>query len=304
MTSFGGIWSDAKLKCVDDYASTYLKVFKNQDWATQLDYVDAFAGSGLQRLKRTSGGDRTIGSLFGDAEDQAGAREFIEGSPLRVIRTSQRADRRFDKFIFIEANRASCDRLEARVSAEFGASLSTEFQCGDANAFLKAYAKTYNRSTTRSLVFLDPFGCEVEWETVAALGSTQACDVWYLFPLGGAIRLMTTSGQIDPVWESALDRIFGGREWRERFYSRTVHPTLFGDDEEVTERHLSTRRVVSFIQERLATEFAGVSSPAVLCNSQNSPMFALVLAVANPSSPARKAALDIANYLTRKLNES
>jgi three-Cys-motif partner protein len=301
---WGGAWSEAKLECVEEYAARYLQVFQNQHWA-KLEYVDAFAGSGLQKLKKTRGGEETVASLFGDKTDQTDAAEFIEGSPIRAIRASTLAVRGFDGCVLVESNRRSCDELEARVRAEFGPSLPpTRFECGDANDFLKGYAAEYDRARTRSLVFLDPFGCEVEWETVAALGATQACDVWYLFPLGGAMRMMTTSGDIDPAWETILDRVFGGHDWRDHFYSQTTQETLFGNDATLTTRDATTDRVVGFIRERLASAFAGVAEPAVLRNGKGSPMFALVLAVANPSKKAKRAALGIANYLTRRLNSS
>ncbi len=42
------------------------------------------------------------------------------------------------------------------------------------------------------MVFLDPYGMQVEWSTIEALAATKAIDLWYLFPLGvGVARLLT-----------------------------------------------------------------------------------------------------------------
>lgn len=296
---FGGPWSEIKLACVEEYTRAYLNVMKNKPW--RLHYVDAFAGSGLQKVKNTAHGGEPIASLFGDGqEDQDAARLFIEGSPIRAIRASSDASRGFDEFVFVDANSRACGDLQSRIASEFAGPLpEMHFLNEDANAFLLRYAAQYDRLRCRSLVFLDPFGCEVAWDTVEALGRTQACDVWYLFPLSGAIRMMTHSGQIDPTWESTLDAIFGSHEWRDHFYETVTQETLFGDVEE-TRRDAAPPKVVDYVVSRLRSVFADVGEPAVLRNSHNSPMFALVFAVANPA--AKKVALRIANHLTRKLN--
>lgn len=57
---------------------------------------------------------------------------------------------------------------------------------------------------------------------------------------------------------------------------------------------------MDYIIDRLRGVFADVAEPAILRNSRNSPMFALVFAVANPA--AKDIALRIANHLTRRLN--
>jgi hypothetical protein len=36
---------------------------------------------------------------------------------------------------------------------------------------------------TRGVIFLDPFGASLEWETLKFIAATKALDVWYLFPL-------------------------------------------------------------------------------------------------------------------------
>ena len=112
--------------------------------------------------------------------------------------------------------------------------------------------------------------------------------------------MMTHSGEIDPVWESTLDTIFGTHDWREHFYETVTHETLFGDVEE-TRRDAPPSKVVDYIVDRLRGAFADVAKPAILRNSRNSPMFALVFAVANPA--AKDVALRIADHLTRRLNE-
>lgn len=301
---YGGPWSEDKLACIEAYARQYLRVMQNQTWAT-LHYVDAFAGCGRQEPRLLAVADTSspqIVSLFGDSEtDQTDACEFIEGSPIRVMRASLELQRGFDQFIFVDADRQSCSALRSRVDSEFGQEAPpSQFVCGDANRYLTEYAASYDSSSMRSLVFLDPYGCQVAWGTVSALADTQACDVWYLFPLFGVVRMLPHSGRIDPAWQSRLDTVLGTPEWRDRFYVDARQTSLF--DEAAIMRDASVDRIVEFIVERLGSVFPGVANPAVLRNRRNSPMFALLFAVSNPSPRARTRALDIANHLTKGLN--
>jgi three-Cys-motif partner protein len=85
----------------------------------------------------------------------------------------------------------------------------------------------------RAVVFLDPYGMQVEWGTIEALAATKAIDLWYLFPLGGSARMLTHSGNIDEAWKKRLDMFFGTADWRTRLYQTHVRDGLFGAFEEV-----------------------------------------------------------------------
>jgi len=151
-------------------------------------------------------------------------------------------------------------------------------------------------------VFLDPYGLEVGWDLVAELAATKACDVWYLFPLGGVIRMMTKSGVIPDSWSARLDGLFGTHEWYDEFYKPSPQQSLFETDDEIMLRDASTKHVVDYVRCRLDVVFAATSHAAVLRNSKGAPLFALVLGVSNPSTAAQKAALGIANHLVKGLS--
>ncbi len=40
----------------------------------------------------------------------------------------------------------------------------------------------------RAVLFLGPFGMQVEWETIEAIAATRAIDLWLLFPLGIGVK--------------------------------------------------------------------------------------------------------------------
>ena len=106
---------------------------------------------------------------------------------------------------------------------------------GHANTWLTDWCATTDWHKCRAVVFLDPYGMQVDWAVVEAVVNTQAIDAWILFPLGVAVnRLLTRSSEPPPAWAKALTRILGTEAWRGAFYSRTTEQTLFGTDEITT----------------------------------------------------------------------
>ena len=306
MRKFGGSWSESKLDCVEGYAHSYLRVMQKQHWCT-LDYVDAFAGRGKQALKSGTGADaevRELDSFFGDESERVDTEEFLIGSAIRALRASVRSSRPFDRFIFIDADQPSCIELESVIQSEFAEIRDTvEVIFSDADAALGNYISKIDWSSTRALVFLDPYGLQVGWDLIKRLARTGACDVWYLFPLGGVIRLMTKDGHVPDTWRARLDRVFGTDKWYEEFYRPSGQQSLFGDEQKRFSKNASTEHVVDFIRQRLRTIFPTVSNAGILRNSKGAPLFALVLGVSNPRSTAQKAALSIANHLVKDLSQ-
>jgi three-Cys-motif partner protein len=239
MEAFGGPWSLKKLDCVESYAVNYLKVMQNQAWA--LHYVDAFAGQGKQQLK-TSALD--LGFL---AEDEEARVEFLEGSAMRALKVSSQATRGFDQFIFIEASHQSKEKLAERARSEWpGLADRIRVVEADANTAIVDYVRFTNWKQTRALVFLDPFGLQVRWETIEDLARTRACDIWYLFPIGGVIRMLPSSGQMNASWEAKLDSLFGSTDWRDEFFAEEKQGELFGDASRIKSANES--RILAYIK--------------------------------------------------------
>lgn len=306
MHKFGGSWSESKLDCVENYALSYLKVMQKQTWY-KLDYVDAFAGRGKQALKK---GLEDVGdvlgdeSFFGNESDRADTEEFLIGSAIRALHASHKSVRSFDQFIFIDADKPSCNELESYVITEFPRTKDkVKVICGDANTALDDYIYKTDWIHTRAVVFLDPYGLEVKWDLIERLAETKACDVWYLFPLGGVIRMMTNNGQIPISWRDKLDQVFGTTIWFEEFYQPNRQQSWFDEDQDKRYKDASTSHVVDFIRKRLSTTFKAVSNVGILRNGKGAPLFALLLGVSNPSEPAQKAALSIANHLVKDLSK-
>jgi three-Cys-motif partner protein len=302
---FGGTWSESKLDCVEEYLAAYLQVMQKQEWWT-LHYIDGFAGRGQQALRSTSETaieGAQVESFFGDQSERSDTEEFLTGSALRALRVSGKATRPFDRFLFVDSDEASCRELHSIIASDFPAlSPRVGVRCEDANTALERHIAETDWARVRAVVFLDPYGLEVTWDTIERLAGTEACDVWYLFPLGGVIRMMTKSGQIPGAWRTRLDRVFGSRDWEREFYRDSGQRSLLDDTREHLVRDATTGHMVEYVRQRLRSAFPAVSSAGILRNGRGAPLFALILGVSSKSKAAQDAALRIANHLVRGLN--
>jgi three-Cys-motif partner protein len=148
------------------------------------------------------------------------------------------------------------------------------------------------------VVFLDPYGMQVEWSTIEVLGNTKGVDLWYLFPLGiGVLRLLSHNGQIDKAWQRRLDTTLGTPDWRSRFYKIEVTEKLFGDVEEL-KRDATAESIQKFIQDRLLTCFAKVADGLILRNSRSFPMYSLCFAASNERGA--QIAVKIAQHILKE----
>lgn len=173
---FGGRWTEEKLNRVRKYLDAYMKIFTKNvraSWFKTI-YVDAFAGTGYRTPAQK---DKDIGiSLFGDNE----AISFQKGSAHTALETEPS----FDEYLFIELSpEYTCELKTLRRKFPEKADRITIIQ-QEANSFLRSWCQHTNWDTTRAVVFLDPYGMQVEWKTIEAIAKTQAIDLWILFLLG------------------------------------------------------------------------------------------------------------------------
>lgn len=275
---FGGNWTELKLARLDKYLNAYRTIFTGNPKARYFTtwYVDAFAGTGSRSDPDTKAKEQD--SLFEDVYDDTDTKGYRDGSAKIALGLSQP----FDRYLFIEKSKKHVTELKAFVGREHSSLLPRcDFQHGEANAVLKAWCQARDWKKERAVVFLDPYGMQVEWSTVEALAATKGVDLWYLFPLGvGVARLLKHDGNIDESWQKRLDLIFGTSGWRSRFYEAQTMPTLFGDQEGV-ERTATVATIQTFITERLAACFARVAKGLILRNSKSSPLYLLCFAAAN-----------------------
>ena len=176
-----------------------------------------------------------------------------------------------------------------------------KFVRGDANSVLHGLCEKWNSRKMRGVLFLDPFGMQVDWTTLEAVAHTQAIDVWILFPLGiGVNRLLPRNGKIPDAWRARLDRVLGTTDWYDAFYRPARIKALFGSEVRMVKTG-SFNAIAEYYQDRLKTIFPAVAkNPRALLNSRRTPLFLLCFAAGNPSPKAKAAALRIAEHILGK----
>jgi three-Cys-motif partner protein len=286
---FGGDWTATKLTILGDYLRAYTTALKKAPFKTA--YIDAFAGTGYRTL-RESGDDASEGLIFPDLAE-ADPQALLDGSARIALKTEPR----FDKYMFIERSPDRCRELEGLKTEYPDLAGDIDVRQGDANAQIKALCSK-DWKTRRAVLFLDPYGMQVEWSTIKAIAATRAIDLWILFPLGSGVnRLLTRSGKIPESWRHRLELLLGTTDWYDAFYKVDQTPMLF-DEPGTRVVKATTETMGRYFNDRLATIFAGVASePKVLLNSANCPLYLLCFAVSNEKGAP--IALKIATHLLR-----
>src|SRR3990172_216113 len=293
---FGGDWTSAKLEVLAGYLHAYTTSLQDKptkERAFRKAYIDAFAGTGY-RTERQGESTKQAGLAFPDLA-AAAPQDLLDGSARLALKN----DPRFDRYLFIERSADRCQQLE-RLKTEFP-SLADDISVhqGDANEEIRSLcAKEW--SSNRAVLFLDPYGMQVEWGTIEAIAKTKAIDLWLLFPLGiGVNRLLPQSRDIPDAWRRRLDLLLGTSDWYDQFYQVETQRLLFGNDEERVVK-ASIETIGKDFNDRLKTVFAAVAEqPGVLRNSANCPLYLLCFAVGNLAGAP--IALRIANHLLKKV---
>jgi three-Cys-motif partner protein len=292
--SFGGDWTATKLAVLEKYLTAYTTALKDKPTHARpfrKAYIDAFAGTGYRSLRREEESSNSL--LFPDLADKA-PQQLLDGSARLALKTQPR----FDRYIFIERDAARCAELEALKNEFPDLAADIRVEQGEANKEIQSICQKDWRSH-RAVLFLDPYGMQVEWQTIKAIAKTEAIDLWLLFPLGiGVSRLLTRSGDIPAGWRTRLDKLLGTQDWYEEFYRVEYKPTLFGTDEERVVK-ATNDSIGRYFNDRLKTIFPGVAEPGVLRNSANCPLYLLCFAAGNDAGAP--IALKIANYLLKEV---
>jgi three-Cys-motif partner protein len=287
---FGGDWTAEKLDHVRKYLVEYTKIFTRSAHARyfQTVYVDAFAGTGYRSVTRAKSVQDSLAPEFADPDRAA----FLKGS----ARIALEVEPSFNRYLFIERNPAYVREL-TKLREQFPAKADRiRIVPEEANDYLMRWCEETDWQQWRAVVFLDPYGMQVEWPLIESIAKTRAVDLWVLFPLGVAVNRLMTKREPPPAeWASALTRSFGSDEWKEAFYPRQIQHTLFGE-EEVQEKEADFDRIGEFFVRRLKTVFAGVAGrPLPLKNSRNVPLYLLCFAAGNPRGAP--IAIKIAQYI-------
>ena len=268
-SSWGGKWTEEKLDAFEKYVNAYLTIMnKHRDnnlW--ELIYFDGFAGSGSRNEETTEDGKQLMLNLIDEQQLSE-----VELTPYKEAA---------ERVLNIKSNAALEARLEPLRNGK-----KLVFRPHDANQEIVKLANAMHQNNKlKALVLLDPFGMQVDWDSIKQLQHTGT-DLWILIPTGVIInRLLDRKGDLKLI--NKLTSFFGLDEvlLRDYFYKKRTENTLFGDAEIIEKVKEPISKIAQLYVERLKTIFDYVTEqPLVLCNTSNTPIFHFACASNNPTA--------------------
>ena len=270
-----GPWAREKLACLRKYLEAYTTILRKQEWCQGYFYVDAFAGTGLLKVRREkSDPDQLLLDGAGYANDDAGAQEYIAGSPHVALDIKHP----FTNYFFIERNTDRQQQLEG-LAEQYGPEIKVDVRNVDCNEFLRGLVENGKRwlRKRRGIVFLDPYGMQVPWATVEALGKTGSIEVIINFPLMAIQRLLKRSGNFTSQERNKLNSYFGTGDWFDVLYR--FESDLLG--EHVVKEQKSADRLIKWYRGRLRSAFGHASAAREVRSQTGHPLYYLIFAGPN-----------------------
>ena len=279
LTEFGGNWTIEKLNILEFYLDAYTTALKNQPF--RLVYIDAFAGSGKITVSDGS-------------NDRFDLDQFVSGSVERALGIQEK---KFDQLIFIDKNPKQCRRLEELRDQNPDRKIIVVNS--DANEFLSHFS--YDWTAWRGVLFLDPFGTDVQWATIKKVASFNALDTWILFPTSAILRMLPTNRNpedIPKAWAMCLTKVFGNSNWK-RLYQQSRQTDLFKDETFVRESGKDS--LLEFYKQQLTELFGDrfLKDSRTLKTSSNSPLFEFLFCAG--SQRGASVAKRIAKHIITKM---
>lgn len=276
-----GPWAREKLECLGKYLHAYTTILRKQSWCEGFIYLDAFAGAGKAQLRQygTNQPENLLLDVAGYVgEEESETETYVHGSP-RVALNIQHP---FTEYVFIEKNSKRVGELQ-EIRNEYSDKRNITILEGDANEQIQFHllsSNRYNWKKYRAVAFLDPFGMQVPWQTIQALGKTGAVEIILNLPVGMAIqRLLPKSCQFSDEQRKKLSEYFGSPDWENIVYED--NQGLFGLLK--TKKHDAGHQLAKWYQKRLKEAYGHSSKPRLIKNTRGTHLYYLLWAGHNPT---------------------
>jgi len=206
-----------------DYLERYINIFvtsmRDKPWRGT-HYIDLFAGPGKCYVSET--------------------KAVYLGSPLIALKALYP----FTGYFFVDLESDTIAALQQRCSAS---PVCDRVQCfvGDSNIMVQEIVKHIStidrefipgRWSSLNLVFLDPQGLDLHWNTVASLAKLNRMDLIIHYPQMGLGRSMSQAFKAKE--QTKVDLFFGETKWREIYEAWQDKPGLH-------------RQLIDYYKERL-----------------------------------------------------
>lgn len=278
--------TETKLRLLENYIQAYTVALRGK--FKRLWYIDAFAGTGSRTVRIGA----SQAHMFGEAKEETVERK--RGS----ARIALDVEPRFDRLIFMEQRRKHYEALLDIQNRNPERDISVVQ--GDANQIIQNQIHLGDWSSTRAVIFLDPYGMNVEWKTLECIAATKAIDVWYLFSISGLYRQAARDiSNVDNSKREAITRMLGTSEWENDLYQkREVETNLFGiEDQRERQRTADVAGLEKYVTARLRTIFPMVLEPFPLPPNKRPQLFSLYFALSNSDGKAIGLAKRIATHV-------
>jgi three-Cys-motif partner protein len=280
-----GPWAADKLARLRQYLQAYTTVLSRYSY--RFVYIDAFAGAGSAYIRPGQARANEQLALIDQHEVDEETRQVIDGSPLVALRVEPP----FTAYVFVEQDAERLRNLE-QIKKAYAGRREVRIYNEDCTQYLQRLIQNPEvdwRKRWRALVFLDPFGLNVPWSTIAGLAATRGVEILLNFPMGMAINRMLprNPGQMPSAWRTRLDLYFGDPEWYAIVYEDRAG--LF--ERLAVKRAKADDLLLEWYRERLARAFGHVSPGYLVENSRGNPLYYLIWA--GPRMVGRKIATHV-----------
>ena len=267
LNRFGGKWTEQKINIFTKYLKAYLDIMAKYHF--ELIYFDGFAGCG---------------------EIEAGTQyeTLLEGVATKVVDLDH--PKKFDLYYLVDLHIAKANALRIRLNERHPELKSKIYvvsdDCNEKLVRLAEYVAKENQKR-RALAFIDPFGMQVDWKSIASMKGL-GIDMWLLVPTSAVNRMLKRDGEIDKSWMDKLIRFLGlpENEIRKLFYVEHQQVSLFGGVDNVIAKK-SERifdNIISCYRDQLSNIWNHVSRPLPLKNSKGAIIFHFIFASQNASA--------------------
>jgi three-Cys-motif partner protein len=247
-----GIWSEIKLEIIKKYASAYTSIMKKQSWCKGYVYIDAFAGAGEHISRRTG--------------------EKIQGSPLNALLDVKPP---FTEYYFIDLDEERADVFKQIADKN----PNVHSYHGDCNKILetKIFPELPYSSFKRALCILDPYGLQLDWNTIKVAAELKTVELFINFPIMDMNRnvLFEDISKAKPDDIERMNAFWGDESWRQLLYRE--QKTLFGETRHVRiEDYQALAK--EFCKRLKQIGFKDVPKPILMTNGKNGPLYYLCFA--------------------------
>lgn len=250
-----GPWTEVKHEIIRKYAKAYSTILSKQQ-RPRLDhaYIDAFAGAG-RYLSKASG-------------------LLVPGSTESALAIAPP----FHEYHFIDIHDVKISRLE-RIARDRS---DVSVYHGDCNEVLvkQVFPRIRWDHYRRGLCLLDPYGLDLDWETVRSAAAMRTVEIFINFPTMAINRnpLRRDPSSVALGQAERMTAFWGDESWRERFYQPRPQLDLWG--EQPDEKAVDNEAVAQAYRERLRTiaGFKYVPPPLPMRNSSNAILYYLFFA--------------------------